>query len=299
MPLIQGGVWPAMLTPVTEAGEQNLEILDKLVNTLIDEGLDGLYLLGSTGQGPTFSLEARKMIAERALRTARERIPIIVHVGCVATQDSVELARHAAQCGADGISAVPPIYYMTNADGVFAHYRAIGSATDLPFFPYHHTMFGEATLADPSYTDRLMEIPHIAGMKITVRDLFIFSLINERTGGKLQLFSGADELICHAAVSGSCGAIGTFYNLWGPACQRARQAMVDGEFEKARSFMAVFHGTLDRILNSGSPVGFVRAAMRLKYGVEIGPGRTPAYYTTSSWDEREVRQLMEQVEQAV
>ena len=299
MPLIQDGVWPAMLTPVGEDGQPNLEMLDKLVNVLIDDGLDGLYLLGSTGQGPTFSLEARKTIAERALATAGGRVPTIVHVGCVATQDSVELAQHAARCGADGISAVPPIYYMTGSQGVFAHYRAIGSATDLPFFPYHHIMFGEAALADPSYTDQLMEIPNIAGMKITVRDLYIFGLINGRTGGKLRLFSGADELICHAAVSGSCGAIGSFYNIWGPACQRARRAMVDGEFEKARGFMAVFHSALDQILGSGSPTGFIQAAMRLKYGVEIGPGRTPAYFVTSPWDEADVRQLLEKVEQAV
>ena len=171
-----------MLTPVTEAGEPNLEMLDNLVDALIEEGLDGLYLLGSTGQGPAFPVETRQMIAERAIRTARGRVPTIVHVGCVSTQDSVQLARHAAQCGADGISAVPPIYYMTGAEGVFAHYRGIGAATDLPFFPYHHTMFGEAALADPSYTDQLMEIPNVAGMKITVRDLFIFGLIQGRTG---------------------------------------------------------------------------------------------------------------------
>lgn len=292
MPPIQGGVWPAMLTPVTDTGEPSAEMIERIVNVLIDDGVDGLYLLGSTGQGPAFSVEQRKGVAELALNATAGRVPAIVHVGCVSTLDSVELAKHAESVGADGISSVPPIYYASGPDVVFEHYRRIGSSTGLPFFPYHHTMFGEAALADPGYTDQLMAIPNIAGMKITVRDLYIFGLIQQRTGGKLQLFSGADELICHAAVSGSTGAIGSFYNLWGPACKQARQAFVAGDFERARSFMAVFQSTLDHILHSSSPFGFLRTAMRVKYDVEIGAGRAPMSLTASEWNEDEVREII-------
>ena len=296
MPPIQGGVWPAMLTPVTEAGEPNLEVLDELVEVLVGEGLDGLYVLGSTGQGPSYSVEARKQIAERTLKAAKGRLPVIVHVGCVATQDSVELAQHAASCGADGISSVPPIYYAAGANAVFMHYDMIGGATDLPFFPYHHTMFGEAALADPSYTDRLMKIPNIAGMKVTLRDLFILGVIHQRTGGALQLFSGADELICHATLSGSAGAIGTFYNIWGPACRRARNAVIAGEFDYPKRFMATFQSALDRLIQAGSMPSFIRAAMRLKYNIDIGPGRTSLSLAANPIDDGEVRKLLAEVD---
>lgn len=299
MPPIEGGVWPAMLTPVTDEGEPNPEMIERIVNVLIDDGLDGLYLLGSTGQGPAFSVEQRKQVAEVAVKAAAGRVPTIVHVGCVSTIDSVELARHAQAVGANGVSSVPPIYYASGPAVVFEHYRRIGASTDLPFFPYHHTMFGEAALADPGYTDQLMEIPNIAGMKVTVRDLYIFGLIQQRTGGQLQLFSGADELICHAAVAGSAGAIGSFYNLWGPACQQARQALVTGDFERAKSFMAKFQTTLDQILRSKSSFGFLRSAMRIKYGVEIGAGRAPMALAPSDWDDDKVRDLIAHLDATV
>lgn len=297
MPPIQGGVWPAMLTPVTDAGEPNPEMIESIVNVLIDDGLDGLYLLGSTGQGPAFSVEQRKRVAEIALKAVSGRVPTIVHVGCVSALDSMELARHAESFGTDGISSVPPIYYASGQEVVFEHYSRIGASTGLPFFPYHHPMFGEAALADPNYTDQLMEIPNIAGMKVTVRDLYIIGLIQQRTGGKLQLFSGADELICHAAVSGVIGAIGSFYNLWGPACKQARQAFVAGDFDRGKSFMANFQSILDQVLRSGSPFGFLRVAMRLKYGVEIGAGRGPMSLEVSPWNDDEVRELVARLDE--
>ncbi len=298
MPSIQGGVWPAMLTPVTADGEPNPEMIERIVNVLIDDGVDGLYVLGSTGQGPAFRFEQRRLVAERAVNAAEGRVPVIIHVGTAATQDSVDLAVHAQSVGADGISAVPPIYFPVDADRLFAHYDAIGSATSLPFFPYHHTMFGDAAIADPGYTDRLTEIPNIAGMKITVRDLYLFGLIQQRTQGRLQLFSGADELLCHAAVSGAVGAIGSFYNLWGPKCREVRQAFIAGDFQRGRDFMAVFQTALDKILRSGSPMGFLRVGMRVKYDVEIGPGRSPAARFSKPWDEDEVREILSVVEEA-
>jgi N-acetylneuraminate lyase len=287
-----------MLTPVTSEGEPNPEMIERIVNVLIDDGVDGLYVLGSTGQGPAFRFEQRQFVAARVVNAAEGRVPVIIHVGTAATQDSVDLAVHAQSVGADGISTVPPIYFPVDADRMFAHYDAIGSATSLPFFPYHHTMFGDAAIANPGYTDRLMEIPNIAGMKITVRDLYLFGLIQQRTQGRLQLFSGADELFCHAAVSGAVGAIGSFYNLWGPKCREIRQAFIGGDFQRGRDFMAVFQAALDKILRSGSPMGFLRAGMRVKYNVEIGAGRSPSARFSKTWDEDEVREILSAVEEA-
>ena len=299
MTLISGGVWPAMLTPVTPDGEPHPAMIEKLVNVLVEEGLDGLYLLGSTGQGPAFSVAQRKQVAELAIQATAGRVPTIVHVGCVSTLDCIELAKHAESVGADGISAVPPIYYASGPETVFEHYRQIGASTALPFFPYHHSMFGEAALADPSYPHQLLEIPNLAGMKITIRDLYLFGLIAQHTGGQLQLFSGADELLCHATVSGAVGAIGSFYNLWGPVCQQARQAFVAGDFEHGKRFMAAFQTVLDQILRSGSAFEFLRTAMRLKYDVEVGAGRGPMALASKPWDENLVRQLIADLDAVV
>ncbi len=95
------GVWPAMLTPLTETGEIAHGELEKLVELLVRQGLGGLYMLGSTGQWPLLSLDQRQAVAEGVVKTAAGRIPIIVHVGALTTDDAVALARHAARIDAD------------------------------------------------------------------------------------------------------------------------------------------------------------------------------------------------------
>ena len=298
MKKIKGGVWPAMFTPFNDSGRPALAVVDQIVETMVGEGLDGLYVLGSTGQGPALSLEDRKQVAERTVNANAGRLPVIVHVGCITTSDSVELAKHAAKVGADGISSVPPIYFPCTADGLFEHYRRVGGATDLPFYPYHHFMFGESMLADPEYPERLLSLPNIAGMKITVRDLFLFGILQRHTHGRMNLFSGADELLCHAAVSGAMGAIGTFYNLFGPTCQAVRKAFVGGDFARGQAFMSVFQGMVDKLIRSGGMYAFLRDAMKLKYEIEIGPGAAPSSYGTVSWKEEEVRAVIQEVEAA-
>src|SRR4051812_43781324 len=203
-----GGIWPAMLTPLHESGEPNLGAVEQLVELFVKQGLDGLYILGSTGQWPLLSPAQRMAVAERVVRSAGGRIPVMVHVGAVATDDAAALARHAAQVGADAVSCVAPIYYPAGADVVFEHYRRIGAATDLPLFIYHLSLVNQLALDPRDYADRILALPNIAGMKITDRDLYQFGLIHAYTSERLQLFSGADEVMCHAALSGAMGAIG-------------------------------------------------------------------------------------------
>src|SRR5262249_14231062 len=244
MPITYRGIWPAMLTPLDPAGEPDQSQVEKLVDLFVRQGLGGLYVLGSTGQWPLLSVGQRMAVAERVVRTAGGRIPVMVHVGAVATEDAVTLARHAAKIGADAVSTVTPIYYSASADVVFEHYRRIGAATDLPLFVYHLSSVNQMNLDPREYAERLLDLPHIGGMKITDRDLYLFGLIHTYTSGRLHLFSGADEVMCQAALSGAVGAIGTFYNVWGPVCQDARQAFVSGSFEAGRRFMLTFQNAI-------------------------------------------------------
>ena len=295
---ITGGVWPAVLTPFSDAGSPQLETIERLLEVLITAGADGLYLLGSTGQGPALEASQRRLVLERAVEVVAGRVPVMVHVGAISTREAVKLAEHAASAGADAVSSVPPIYFPSTAEQVFEHYRRIAVATDLPFFPYHHAMFGEAVLRDRDYPRRLLALPNIAGMKVTITDLYVFGLLERATEGRLKLFSGADELLCHAALSGAVGAIGTFYNLWGPAAKAVRAAFVGGDFEGARHFMATFQSAIAEILASGNVYGFLRDAMKLKYELDIGPGEAPSSFSRSPWKAEAVSRLVAAVDAA-
>lgn len=286
-----------MLTPLNEAGEPDHGQIERLVELFVKQRLGGLYILGSTGQWPLLGMEQRRSAAERIVKTAAGRIPVMVHVGAVATDDAVTLARHAAQIGGSAVSAVTPIYYPAGPDVVFEHYRRIGAASDLPLFVYHLSNVNQLALDPREYAERILGLPHIGGMKITDRDLYQFGLMHVHTRERLHLFSGADEVMCHAALSGAVGAIGTFYNLWGPACQEARRAFVAGSFETGRRFMLAFQTAIGQVLRSQSIWSFLRAGMRLKYSIDIGAPRAPLGVLDKPWKDADVQRLIALVDE--
>lgn len=286
------GIWPAMLTPLDTAGEPALGETEKLVELFVKQKLDGVYLLGSTGQGPLLSVSQRQAIAECVVRTAAGRIPVMVHVGAVATEDAIALARHATKIGADSISAVGPIYYRASAEAVFEHFRRIGAAGGLPFFVYHLSVINNLSLGARDYVDRLLKLPNIAGMKFTERDLYQLGLISAYAGDRLHLFSGADEVMCQAAMCGVGGAIGTFYNVWGPASQAARKAFVGGSVTAGMRFMKAFQLALDEVISSQGMWTFLRSAMRIKYQIDIGPCRSPLGVCERPWNDEDVERVL-------
>ena len=287
-----GGVWPAMLTPLTAERKPAFPVLEQLVDLYARQGLDGIYLTGSTGQWPFLSLEERTSIMDCVVKASAGRLPVMAHIGAVTTEEAVLLAQRAARCGADAVSSVAPIYYSHSEAVVFEHYRQIGAASDLPFYVYHLSSVNPTAIGAKSYTTKLLSVPNLAGMKITDVNLFLFGLIQSGTDGKLQLFSGADEVMCQAVLAGAIGAIGTFYNLWGPACRQARQAMLDGKVDVATKFMLRFQTAIGRVLESGSIWTFLRGAMQTKYQLDIGMPRPPLGLADQPWDEGKIREIL-------
>lgn len=288
-----------LVTPFGADGKPALDVVEKLVDLFAKQGLDGLYVTGSTGQWPLLTVEERQGIVERCVKASAGRIPIMAHIGAVATDDAVTLAKHAAKVGADAVSTVAPIYYPHSADVVFEHYRRIGAASELPLFVYHIELAQKLSVGAKEYTERILSLPNIAGMKITSGDLYLFGLIHSFAGDRLQLFSGADEVMCQAVLSGSIGAIGTFYNVFGPACRRAREAMVAGQVEKARTFMLAFQQVIAKVIASGSIWSFFRAAMRVKYSLDIGMPRAPLGTLDKPWDDAEIAKLIATVDEVL
>ncbi|MGE0606014.1 MAG: dihydrodipicolinate synthase family protein [Pirellulales bacterium] len=292
------GCWPALLTPLDADGEPCPAAIERLVELFVRQNLGGLYIIGSTGQWPLLRLDQRRTVAERVVQASAGRIPVMVHVGAIATDDAVALAEHAAQIGADAVSCVAPVYYPTTADMTFEHYRRIGAASRLPLYVYHLSIVNQSSLDPQDYVQRLLALPNIAGMKITDGDMYQFGLLHSYAGNQLKLFSGADEVLCHAALSGACGAIGTFYNVWGPACQAARQRFVTGDVALGYRFMLAFQRAISEIIRSKSIWTFLRAAMQRRYQIDIGRPRGPLGSMDKPWADADVDRLLASVDQA-
>ncbi len=284
------GLWPALLTPVTSEGKVNEKELEKIIELIVAQQLDGIYLLGSTGQGFLYPEEERKHIAKLSLEITNRRLPVIVQVGALSTDESVRLAQHAAAHGADGISSVGPIYYATSPAMGLEHYKKIANATNLPFFPYQ---IGNSPMTD-DMIKQLLEIPNVKGLKLTTGNLLEISAINIKSKGVWKLFSGADELMCHAAVCGTVGAIGSTYNLFGPVCQYVRREFLNGNVKLGMDFMIEFQELILEILPCIWT--FFQRGMQLRYGVDIGTAKAPLLSPELSWSDEELMRRITRIE---
>ncbi len=206
------GAIPALVTPFNAAGEVAEEMLRRLVELHIGVGANGLYLCGGTGEGVLLRAAERKKVVEVAVSQARGRVPVVVHVGCVSTDEAVELAVHAKEAGADAVSSVPPFFYPVSADGIYFHYRRIAESSHLPLFVYNIPSLTGVTVT-PAMLTKLMEIPGMIGIKFSSYNLFELRQMVGLDGGRLNVLSGNDEIFLAALVMGAHGSIGLTHNI--------------------------------------------------------------------------------------
>jgi N-acetylneuraminate lyase len=268
-------------------------MIDKLVERLIADGLEGLFVTGSTGQGPLLTESERMSVAERTLKAASKSVPVMVHVGAITTNESIRLAKHAEKHGAVAVSSVPPYYFPASPAVTFEHYKRIGEATGLPFFPYHFSALIGKPLDPKEYVERVLEIPTARGMKFTDLNMYALGLMVNHAGGRLAIFSGADELVLQGAISGACGAIGSTYNYWGGAVKRVRAAFASGELQRPAEFSSRLQWAIEARKNDSW--SFMRAAVRIRHGIDISMPRAPVGTKDRPWSDDEVRAVLDLV----
>jgi dihydrodipicolinate synthase/N-acetylneuraminate lyase len=164
--MIRGVLLP-IITPFDEKVRIDEEIMRELVDFHIGAGVHGLFVLGSTGQGPAMSTEERKTTAAVAINQAKERVPVVIHVGTADTQSTVELAEHAAENKASAVAIVPPYYYSDHSEyEIVAHYKAVAKAVPLPIFIYENPKYSGISVP-PGFAVRMkQQVPTLKGIKV-------------------------------------------------------------------------------------------------------------------------------------
>jgi len=165
------GVIPALLTPHTESGELDTASIAPLVEYLIESGVNGFYVCGSTGEGMSMSVDERKQMLEGVMVACGGRVPVMVMVGACPIKDAVALAQHAHGLGVDAISSVAPGAYTAlglsdepappTFDVSIAYFTAVGAATPLPFYPYWLSSIG--SLDPRAFLEAMRPVPTFAG----------------------------------------------------------------------------------------------------------------------------------------
>jgi N-acetylneuraminate lyase len=267
------GLIAATFTPMHADGSLWLERVPEVVDLLIARGIDGLYVCGSTGEGPLLSGAERRAVADAYLAAARGRVPVVVQVGHASLVEARELAAHAQAAGADAISATPPTYFRPSGLGgvVDAMAAVAAGAPDLPFFYYHiPSITGvqvDVTELLPHAAER---IPSLAGVKFSAATVHEFATLDLE---RFQVLFGVDEMLLSGLVAGAHGAVGSTFNLIPGSFRRVLAALDLGDVAGARDAQRRATAIVRRLVRD-RPLPFLKAAMALA-GLPVGPTRAP------------------------
>ena len=201
------GALSAIFTPFDESNEVNFDMLTRIINFQLDQGLNGFFVAGSTGEGLLLSTEERVAVVKHVVDTVGSRCQVIAHVGHPATEIAAQLAVESANCGADWVASVAPIYHGTTFEGSMRHYEAISNATSLPFMVY--SLNG---IVDPLRDAAFFELPNVCGLKYTGANFYSVQQMIRNVKQPIALMSGFDEQFVAGQSFGFHGGIGSTYN---------------------------------------------------------------------------------------
>ncbi len=270
------GLFAATLTPMRPDGSVAVEQVPALVEYYLDQRLDGLYVNGSTGEGPSLTFDERCALAEAFVKAAKGKMTVIVQVGHNSVVTARKLAAHAESIGADGISAKPPSYFRIDSPAALVEssaYVAAG-APKTPFYYYHIPSLTGAAFPMGEYLALAeTQIPTLAGMKFTSQELDEFQICLHWNDGRATLFWGVDEALLSAAVLGARGAIGSTYNVAASVFRGVFESLDRGDLPGARRHQ--LHGV--RIVRTIINRPFLAAlkAIVTRAGIPMGGVRLP------------------------
>ena len=200
------GALAAAATPLENAGRTLDEAaFHPYVDYLVEAGLDGIFALGTTGEGILLSVSERKRAAELFLEATAGRLRVIVHCGAQATVDTVELAEHAAGLGADGVAVVAPPYYAFDDDALLVHFAAAADACAPTSFWLYEFAARSGYAIPISVVERLRErAPNLAGLKVSDKPI---EQVEPYLLDGLAVLVGAEGLLLDAFERGAAGAV--------------------------------------------------------------------------------------------
>ncbi|EED1399635.1 N-acetylneuraminate lyase [Escherichia coli] len=244
------GIMSALLTPFDAEQKLDQEGLRRLTRFNIEQGIDGLYVGGSTGEAFVQSVQERESVLEIVADEAKGKLKLIAHVGCVSTNESQSLARTANRLGYDAVSAVTPFYYPFSFEEHCEHYRAIIDAADgLPMVVYNIPALSGVKLSLEQIST-LVTIPGVGALKQTSGDLYQMEQIR-RAHPDLVLYNGYDEIFASGLLAGADGGIGSTYNIMGWRYKGIASALQIGDIKTAKHLQSECNKVIDLLIKTG------------------------------------------------
>jgi N-acetylneuraminate lyase len=281
------GIFPALVTPFRKDGKINDKALQQIVKMNLDKGVTGFYVGGSTGEAFMLTVDERKYILEVVAQEAKGKCTLISHIGCISTEQTIELGKHAAQVGVDAISAIPPFYYKFSMPEIVTHYHGIVDEIDLPMIVYNFPAASGVAMSEAVFGE-LLGHERIIGIKHTSYDLYQLQRLMQLHPGAI-VFNGHDEVFLAGLSMGANSAIGSTYNFMAEKFISIQKLFADGKQEEAHRLQSEANEIIAVLIRIGVFQG-IKAALEM-LGVDCGDCRKP-FRSLSREDKEELRMAL-------
>ena len=272
------GAYTAMITPMKDNGELDYDGFRKLINMQIDEGIDGLLPLGTTGETPTLDDNEEEKLIKIAVEENKGRVPLVIGAGSNSTRHMETYVKRARDLGADAALVVTPYYNKPNDSGLIKHFE-IAAAAGLPVIIYNIAGRTGRNIPTP-LMEKIAAIPGIAGVKEASGDINQIMEVIDRiaiprknTANPFWVLSGDDGITLPLIALGGDGLISVVSNLFPKKVKAFVDACLSGNFEEGRKLHYELLPFIKAAFFEVNPVP-IKAAMNWA-GLPAGPARLP------------------------
>jgi 4-hydroxy-tetrahydrodipicolinate synthase len=226
------GIIPAVITPITAEGKFNEKAMRKLVNYLIDGGIHGLFVVGTTGEFYGLDPEEKREIFQVVMDETKGRVPVYGGTNGITTRESIALTRIAEECKLDAVSILTPMFITPSQDQLITHYQAIAASTSLPVLLYNNPPKTGVTLTAATVA-KLAETPNIVSIKDSSGDLTLTAEYIRLTKDRddFNVLVGRDTLIYGALCYGAAGSIASCGNVAPRLCADIYDKFIAGDLK--------------------------------------------------------------------
>lgn len=229
------GIIPPMITPLLNEDEIDFKGLERLVDHVVEGGVHGIFILGTTGESTSLPYPLRHRLVEETCNLVKKRIPILVGITDTAVSESLKLAQTAQYSGASALVAAPPYYFSLGQPELIEYYEYLADRLPLPLFLYNMPSHTKINI-EPETVKKLSKHENIIGLKDSSGNTAYFNklLFHMKDDPDFSLFVGPEEIMAETVLLGGHGGVNGGANMFPELYVELYNAAVAGDIEKVR-----------------------------------------------------------------
>ena len=260
------GMGTAIITPMNENGI-DYEGLGRLIEFQIENGINAIIVMGTTGENATIEPEDQKKVIAYTVEKVNKRVPVIAGTGTNNTEHVLHNTRNACEVGADAILVVTPYYNKATQNGLIAHFTAIADASTVPVVLYNVPGRTGCNLL-PATVARLAEHPNIVAIKEATGNMAQMVEIMQRCGDKIDVYSGEDALTVPMMAMGATGTISVLSNVVPAESVAMTDACKAGDYKTAAAWQCKLLPLVNALFSEVNPIPAKAGVSAMGFGEE-------------------------------